>query len=430
LIRSHYVNQLSASMDGKEVTLAGWVHEVRETGKITFLLLRDRTGIVQVIGKKGVTDSRILEKMALQKESVIKVVGSLKANKEAKAGFEIVPKEISNLNPLSAQIPFEVTGKVPADLDVRLDYRYIDLRRVETNAIFNIESTMMDTFLDALRAQGFLTIRPPSMIAEASEGGSDLFPIAYFEKEAYLAQSPQLYKQLAVIGGLDKVVMITPVWRAEKSNTTYHLTESTQMDIEMGFADHEDAIKVLSETVRSIIKAVKENNAKDLEMLKAPELKVPEVKAVTYAEVIDRLHKKGHALEFGNDLTREHESAIHKEFGEAVVIKEFPTAIRAFYSMPKAENPELTNSFDFIYRGLEISSGAQRIHDYGLLTKSLEKKGLDPKKFEFYTHAFRCGAPPHAGWSIGLERFAMRITGSENIRECSMFPRDRKRITP
>lgn len=430
MIRSHYVNQLSASMDGKEVTLAGWVHEVRETGKITFLLLRDRTGVVQVIGKKGDTDDALLAQMSLPKESVVKIVGTLKANKEAKAGFEIVPNEVTNLNPLSAPIPFEVTGKVPVELDVRLDYRYIDLRRTKPTAIFNIESTIMNTFLEVQRKQDFVTIRPPSMIAEASEGGSELFPIAYFEKEAYLAQSPQLYKQLAVIGGIDRVVMITPVFRAEKSNTVYHLTESTQMDIEMGFADHEDVIKILSETVRSIIKEVKEKNGKDLETLKAPELKVPDVKTVTYAEVVDRLHKKGHALEFGNDITREHEGAIHKEFGEAVVIKEFPAAIRAFYSMPKEDDPVLTNSFDFIYRGLEISSGAQRIHKPELLVKALEKKGLNPEKFEFYVNAFRCGAPPHAGWSIGLERFAMRITGSENIRECSMFPRDRKRITP
>jgi len=428
LIRSHYIGQLSAEMDGKEVTLAGWVHEVRETGKITFLLLRDRTGVAQIIGKKGETEGRILKGMTLPKESVVKVVGIVKANKEAKAGFEIVPTEITDLNPLSAKIPFEVTGKVPVEIDVRLDYRYIDLRRAKPTAIFNIESTLMNTFLELQKERGFVTIRPPSIIAEASEGGSDLFPIAYFEKEAYLAQSPQIYKQLAVVG--DKVTMITPVFRAEKSNTVYHLTESTQMDIEMGFADHNDAIKALSETVRSMIKAVKEKNAKDLETLKAPPLEVPEVKEVTYEEVIDLLHKRGHALEFGNDITREHEAAIHREFGEAVIIKEFPAAIRAFYSMPKADNPELTNSFDFIYRGLEISSGAQRIHIPELLIKSLEKQGMDPKKFEFYIHAFRCGAPPHAGWSIGLERFAMRITGSDNIRECSLFPRDRKRVKP
>ena len=430
MIRSHYIGQLSAEMDGKEVTLAGWVHEVRETGKITFLLLRDRTGVAQIIGKKGETEGRILKGMTLPKESVVKVVGIVKANKEAKAGFEIVPTEITDLNPLSAKIPFEVTGKVPVEIDVRLDYRYIDLRRAKPTAIFNIESTLMNTFLELQKERGFVTIRPPSIIAEASEGGSDLFPIAYFEKEAYLAQSPQIYKQLAVVGGIDKVTMITPVFRAEKSNTVYHLTESTQMDIEMGFADHNDAIKALSETVRSMIKAVKEKNAKDLETLKAPPLEVPEVKEVTYEEVIDLLHKRGHALEFGNDITREHEAAIHREFGEAVIIKEFPAAIRAFYSMPKADNPELTNSFDFIYRGLEISSGAQRIHIPELLIKSLEKQGMDPKKFEFYIHAFRCGAPPHAGWSIGLERFAMRITGSDNIRECSLFPRDRKRVKP
>ena len=182
MIRSHYIGQLSAEMDGKEVTLAGWVHEVRETGKITFLLLRDRTGVAQIIGKKGETEGRILKGMTLPKESVVKVVGIVKANKEAKAGFEIVPTEITDLNPLSAKIPFEVTGKVPVEIDVRLDYRYIDLRRAKPTAIFNIESTLMNTFLELQKERGFVTIRPPSIIAEASEGGSDLFPIAYFEK--------------------------------------------------------------------------------------------------------------------------------------------------------------------------------------------------------------------------------------------------------
>ncbi len=430
MIRSHYIGQLSASMDGKEVTIAGWVHEVRETGKITFMLVRDRTGIAQVMGKAGSAGNAILKGMSKPKESVVCVRGTVRASKEARSGFEIEPKDITDLNPLSAKIPFEVTGKVPVELDVRLDYRYIDLRRAAPSAIFNIESTMLNSFTEIQKANGFTAIRPPSVIAEASEGGSELFPVAYFEKEAYLAQSPQLYKQLAVIGGLDRVSMITPVFRAEKSNTVYHLTESTQMDIEMGFADHEDVIKILNETVKAMIEAVKDNNKKDLGVLKAPALEVPEVKTVTYEEVIDRLHKKGHALEFGNDITRKHEKAIETIFGEAVVVKDFPAELRAFYSMPKKDNPELTNSFDFIYRGLEICSGAQRIHKPELLIKALEKKGLTPRKFDFYINAFRCGAPPHAGWSIGLERFAMSITGASNIRECSMFPRDRKRITP
>ncbi len=428
MLRTHYVNEITSDMDGKEVTLAGWVHEVRETAKITFLILRDRTGTVQVIGKKGDVDDSILKAMSLPKESVISVKGRVKASKEAKKGYEIIPTVVTNLNPISAPIPFEVTGKVPAEIDVRLDNRYVDIRRMETSAIFNIESTILNTFMSTLTKKGFQQIRTPCIIAESSEGGSDLFPVAYFEKSAYLAQSPQLYKQLAVIGGLNPV-MIMPVFRAEKSNTTSHLTEVTQMDIEMGFADADDVIKILVDTVKHIVTAVKEENKVDLETLGA-KLDIPEAKIVTYEQVIKGLQKKGHKIEMGHDFSKEHEKAVQEVFGDAVVIKDYPTAIRAFYSMPKKDDPEYSNSFDYIYKGLEISSGAQRIHDPEMLIEALKKRKLNPKAFEFYINAFRCGAPPHAGWSVGLERLAMQITGAKNIRECALFPRDRKRLTP
>ena len=430
MIRTHYVKEVTSALDGKTVTVAGWVHEVRDTAKIKFLILRDTTGTLQVIGKTGVTSEKVIKAMSLPKESIVRITGVVKASGEAKSGFEIMPDEIEDLNPLSVNIPFEVTGKVPVDLDVRLNYRYIDLRRKEPTAIFRIESTVLNAFKSAVSGMGFEEIRTPSMIAEASEGGSDLFPIAYFEKAAYLAQSPQLYKQLAIVGGMDKVFMITPAFRAEKSNTVYHLTECTQMDVEMAFVSGaDDAIKVLSETVLSIIRSVKENNKKELELLKA-DLRVPEVKTVTYSEAVEKLKTKGFEIEFGHDISRGHETALQKIYGDAVVVKDFPASLRAFYSMPKDDNPELTNSFDFIYKGLEITSGAQRIHKPELLIKSLEKKGLNPKHFDFYINAFRCGAPPHAGWSIGLERMTMQITGAQNIRECSLFPRDRKRLTP
>jgi nondiscriminating aspartyl-tRNA synthetase len=429
MIRTHYVKEITSALDGKTVTVAGWVHEVRDTAKIKFLILRDTTGTLQVIGKKGVTNEDVIKIMSLPKESVVRITGVVKASGEAKAGFEIMPDEVEDLNPLSINIPFEVTGKVPVDLDVRLNYRYIDLRRTEPTAIFKIESTVLNGFRNSVSGMGFEEIRTPSMIAEASEGGSDLFPIAYFEKAAYLAQSPQLYKQLAIIGGMDRVYMIMPVFRAEKSNTVYHLTESTQMDIEMAFANSDDVIKVLSETVLSIIRKVKEENKRELEIVKA-DLKVPEVKIVTYSEAVDKLKTKGFEIEFGHDISRGHETALQKIYGDAVIVRDFPASLRAFYSMPKEDNPELTHSFDFIYKGLEITSGAQRIHKPDMLIKSLEKKGLNPKHFDFYINAFRCGAPPHSGWSIGLERLTMQITGAQNIRESSLFPRDRKRLTP
>jgi aspartyl-tRNA synthetase len=416
-------------MEGKEVRLAGWVHEVRELGSMTFLLLRDTSGIVQVIAKKGEAGDDVLKSMSIPKESVVRVTGTVKVSANAKGGFEIVAKKVENLNPLSTMIPFEVTGKVPADIDVRLNSRYIDLRRPEAAAIIKIESTLYRTFLASLTKRGFIIIRPSSIIAEATEGGSDLFPIAYFEKNAYLSQSPQLHKQLAVIGGLEKVTMVIPVFRAEKSNTTYHLTESTQMDIEMAFATADDVIAILIRTFKEMLKAVIKDNQKELALLKV-KLEVPKVKVVEYSKVIKDLKKKGFPIEMGHDFSRDHEASISEMYGDAVIIKKFPTALRAFYSMPCKDNPELTESFDFIYKGLEILSGAQRIHVPEMLIESLQKKGLNPKNFEFYINAFRCGAPPHAGWSIGLERLTMRVTGAQNIRECVLFPRDRKRITP
>ena len=428
-MRTHYISELDAGMAGKEVVLAGWAHEVRDTAKVVFLLLRDTTGVVQVVGKKGETDARLIKAMTVPKESVLLVKGTVKANKEARKGFEIVPKSIENLNPLSVQIPFEVTGKVPADMDVRLNYRYIDLRRAQTSAIFKIESTVLNTFTSFFASRGFVQIRTPSIISEASEGGSDLFSVEYFDRRGYLAQSPQLYKQLAIIGGLDKVVMVVPVFRAEKSNTVYHLTEVTQMDIEMAFADADDAIKQLLDSFTAMLKAVKEKNMQELGSL-GVKLDIPKVKTVTYTEVIDKLKANGYPIEFGHDFSKEHERGVSDIFGNAVVVKDYPAAVRAFYSMPKKDNPELTESYDLIYNGYEISSGAKRAHIPEILIKSLKKKGLDPRGFEFYINAFRCGAPPHAGWSIGLERFVMSMLGLQNIREAALFPRDRKRITP
>ncbi len=429
MIRSHYVKDITPDMNGRDVTVAGWVHEVRETSKITFLILRDNTGLAQVIGKKGEIDDKIVKSMSLPKESVVSITGTVRANKESKKGFEIVPKVITNLNPLSAKVPFEVTGKVPADIDVRLNNRFIDLRRLETSAIFSIESTVLNTFISHFATLGFRNIRTPSMIGEASEGGADVFEIKYFERKAYLAQSPQLYKQLAIIGGFDKVVMVVPAFRAEKSNTTYHITECTQMDIEMGFANADDVIKLLSDAVISMIKAVAEQNKEDLNTL-GVKLSVPQVKIVTYSEAVEQLNAKGLTIEFGHDFAKEHEKALQEIYGDALIVKDYPTAIRAFYTMPKEEAAELSNSFDFIYKGMEICSGAQRIHMPDMLIESLKKRNLDPKSFEFYINAFRCGAPPHSGWSIGLERLTMQITDSKNIREASLFPRDPKRLSP
>ncbi|MDE1825739.1 MAG: aspartate--tRNA(Asn) ligase [Candidatus Micrarchaeota archaeon] len=429
MLRTHYVAQLKPEMENRRVKIAGWLHEVRNIGKISFMQVRDHTGIAQVTAKLGDVGEEIIKSTSMPKESVIAVTGIVKRNPQSKSGFEIIPEKILNLNPLEDRIPFDVTSKVPAELDVRLNYRHIDLRRLETTSVFNIESTVLSTFRGILLKQKFQEMRTPTIVDEATEGGAELFGVKYFEKTVYLAQSPQLYKQLAVIGGMDKVFMVLPVFRAEKFDTPFHLNEATQMDIEMGFADHNDAIKVLVKVASGIEAEVIKKNAPDLERL-GHKLEKSKPVVVTYKKALQRLNENDHKLEFGNDFSREHETALSELYGDMLVVKEYPTAIRAFYSMPNKKDPEISNSYDLLYKGLEISSGAQRIHISKLLEEQMLKRGMNPKNFEFYLTAFKQGAPPHAGWSIGLERFVMKLSGMQNIREASMFPRDRNRVIP
>jgi aspartyl-tRNA synthetase len=418
-------------MNGEKISLAGWVHELRDLGKVKFLILRDRTGLIQVTGKRGVTDEAVLNSMNLVKESVVKVTGIVREEKQARGGVELNPTEIINLNPVEVKIPFEVTGKVPADLDVRLNHRQIDLRRMETSAVFKIKSQMLRSFRERLYQLGFTEINPPCIVSAATEGGTELFPVEYFERKAFLAQSPQLYKQLAVIGGMDKVFMTTPVFRAEKHNTTTHLNEIISLDVEMGFANHEDAMDVLEDVMKRIIASVTKSCPEELKLL-GVDLKVPgKMGRHTYTRVVELLNESGEKLRWGADFSREQELKATELLGEELFfITEWPTESRAFYSMPNEQNPKICNGFDLMYGGMEIASGAQRIHLPKLLVEQLTSRGLDPKEFEFYVSAFRMGAPPHAGWAIGAERLAMKLCNRSNIRECSLFPRDRTRITP
>ncbi|MFH1470341.1 MAG: aspartate--tRNA(Asn) ligase [Candidatus Micrarchaeota archaeon] len=433
MMRTHYAARVTPEMDGKEVTLAGWAHEIRDIGKIKFLVLRDRTGIIQVTAKRGIVPDEIVDSIAFVKETVVQVKGKVVVGKGAKAGVEIIPTEkVVVLGPVSTTIPFEVTGKVPAELDVRLDNRYVDLRRIETTAIFNIRSVIEGAFREKLLGLDFQEITPPCVVAAATEGGTNLFKVEYFEKEAFLAQSPQLYKQMAIVGGMDKVFMTTPVFRAEKHNTVAHLNEVLQMDIEMGFCDHNDAMDILGDVAIHIIKRVKESCAKELAILGREGLKVPEkVNRYTYTEMLEKLAKLGSTTKWGEDFTKEDEKKMPEALGEELfIVSEWPTDTRAFYSMPTKEDPKICHAYDLVYMGMEVASGAQRVHIPELLVEQLKGRGMNPENFEFYVRAFRMGAPPHAGWSIGLDRMAMAITGVGNIRECTLFPRDRVRLTP
>ena len=418
-------------MNSSTVELAGWVHETRDHGKIRFLVLRDKEGLIQVIGKKGAVPDEVFDNISLPKETVISLKGTVKASPQAPNGVEVVPSEVKVLNNVSIQLPVDPTSHIEAELDVRLDNRHIDLRTKRVHSIFHIQSNILRSFREKMMALDFEEMVPPSLIAAASEGGADVFPVIYFEKEAFLSQSPQLYKQLAVIGGMERVFMTPQYFRAEKHNTTAHLNEVTGLDAEIGFADHHIAMKVLSDVFLHILSTVKKNSANQLNELKI-DLHVPDkLNVYTYTEAVDMLNKHGMKFDWGTDFGRDEERKLFELIGEeAYIISEYPTAVRAFYSMPNEEDPKISNSYDLMYQGVEMASGAQRIHLPDLLTKQIKAKGMNPDGFKFYIDAFKSGAPPHAGFGMGLQRVCMALTRQKNIRECTMFPRDMHRLTP
>lgn len=410
-----------------EVEVYGWVHDSRDLGKIKFLILRDITGRVQITAVKNEVSKEIFDLMSsISRESVIKVKGKLKKSKQAPNGSEIIPKNIEIMAIAEHPLPIDVSDRSKTELPKRLDYRFLDLHREKIQAIFKIQSTISNSFREHFLNKGFIEFQPPSIISSASEGGTALFTAQYFEKKAFLAQSPQLYKQMAACS-MEKVFTITPVWRAEKHNTIRHLNECRQMDIEMAFADQEIVMKQVEDVVKYIVEKIIKKNKTELEILEV-KLKVPKTKYISYEETIKLLNVK-----FEEDLTPENERELERKFPDTIVfVHSWPASIKPFYIMPKSHDPnaKLSEGFDAIYKGVEITSGGQRIHIPELLEKRLKAKGLNPKDFKHYIDSFRHGAPMHGGWSIGLERLTHALLNLDNIREACMFPRDRDRLTP
>ncbi len=413
---------------GKEVLLKGWVYEIRDLNKLAFVSLRDISGIVQCVLKGEDLMNKFKE---LSLESVIEIKGIVKEAKiKADNLRSDVEVEVLEINILSKaeRLPIHINEKTTnTDLSKRLDYRSLDVRKPEVLAKFKIQSTIINSFREFFYNENFIEIQPPAIIATSTEGGTDLFKIKYFEKDAYLAQSPQLYKQLMAIS-MEKVFSTNAIWRAEKHDTSRHINEVRQMDIEVGFADDMEVMKYLEKSVQFIVKNVLEKHKDDLNLLKI-DLKIPKAKYLKYAEAIELLNDNGFSMKDGDDFEPEAERKLCELFPNAIVFTyEWPVSIKPFYIWPKDKG--ISGGFDALYGGLEISSGGQRVHDPEILIKQLKAKGLKPKDFDWYIDAFRFGAPVHSGWSIGLERLSQAIMKVDNIREVTLFPRDRKRLTP
>jgi nondiscriminating aspartyl-tRNA synthetase len=426
-MKRSYVQDLTI---GKDVLLKGWVYESRIMSKMAFVLLRDSTGIVQCIIKNQDV-LKIAQDLTL--ESVVEITGKvLKADVKAEFARKDLEIEVKSLNILNKaeKLPIQVNEKtVKAELPTRLDNRSLDIRKQNIHAIFKIQSTISNSFREYFYKQNFLEIQPPGIIATSTEGGTDLFEVKYFDKKAYLAQSPQLYKQLAAIS-FEKVFSTSAVWRAEKHDTTKHINEIRQMDIECAFCDDLEIMKQLEGVVRYVVKKVLENNKAELILL-GISLKVPDVKYLKYSEAVELLNKNNFRMDMGDDFEPEAERKLCSLFPDTIIFTyEWPIKLKPFYIWPKDEHKGISGGFDALYGGLEISSGGQRVHIPEILIKSIKSKGLKPEDFKWYIDAFRYGAPMHAGWSIGLERLTQAMLGLDNIRECTLFPRDRRRLTP
>lgn len=420
---------------GEEVLLKGWVHHIRALGRVAFILLRDRTGIAQ-----GIVSDDTLRSCLPERESVVAIRGQVKEEKQAPDGLEIIVNAIEVIAAPTIPLPFEVNrsmAKLNLKLDMILDHRAFALRNPELGKVFYIQAEIVRTFADYLRRQGFLEIHSSKIVGTGTEGGTNLFRIQYFEQPAYLAQSPQFYKQMLVGAGYERVFEIGFVYRAEDHATSRHINEYLSLDFEMGFIENEqDVIAMEIGFLRELFENLRRNCARELAFYNKQLPEIKEIPQFPLSEARAILQKEfGKQLGPDDDLDPEGERLIceyaRRVYGsDFAFITMYPTVVRPFYTMPDKENPAITRSFDLLYKGLEVTTGSQRIHDPQMLENSLRSRGMNPAGFESYLEIFRLGMPPHGGLAIGTERLTQQILDLENVRQACFFPRDRYRLIP
>ena len=428
LRRSHYSNDLNSSMDGSSVTVMGWVLTIRGHGNITFATIRDKNGEIPIVAKKGDCPDDVREKLSsLKAHSSIGVIGKVKSSEKAPTGYEIIPSELRVFSEVEKIAPFEPVAKTVKNIDTRLEVRPIDLRRSVLQHIFNARSQVLKSIRDYFYQNNFTEINTPKMIATATEGGAALFPIFYYNKEAFLAQSPQLYKEQLTMS-FEKVFEIAPIFRAEPSRTNRHLAEAISIDLEEAFVDYNDVMSRIEDIIKISIQTVKEyaKNNPDAEFI-IPE--IPQnIPRYSYDELVDRMQKAGAKTEWGDDLYPSNLKKIGLE--GFYFIKDWPLGPKPFYVKDSKQNPKISESFDLMFGDLELSSGSTRIEKRDELEERMKNKGMNTDAFEYHLGAFDFGVPPHAGCGIGLERLIMALTGTENIRDVTFYPRDVDRLTP
>lgn len=403
---------------------------------MAFAVVRDRSGGTQVTLKKGVTDPSLFEVLAdLPRESIIEVEGTVAKSAKAKRGIELAPTRITVVSRAEVPLPLGVVDKVGAELDTRLNHRILDLRKPAVRHVFELRGALLEGFRQSFRERGYLEIETPKLLRQGAEGGATLFSVDYFEGTAYLAQSPQLYKQMMIAAGFERVFEIAPAFRAEPSDTVRHLTEFTSLDAEVGYIGGPDDVRHELESV--IVGAVRHAQVRLVEgenplSEKLPELKPP-FPRYSFDDCQTWLGHPGSEADLGTDDEKRLGEIVRARDGaEFYFITDFPTAVKAgtFYAERQLDNPARTGYFDLDGRGLELASGGPREHRIDRLRENLRTAGLDPASFTGYLEAFRYGMPPHGGWGFGVDRFVQLLAGLPNVREARLFPRDRYRLEP
>jgi nondiscriminating aspartyl-tRNA synthetase len=414
------------------ILVRGWVHKIHDLGKLTFIHLRDKTGIIQLVVDKKLD-------INIRLEMSVEVTGERVNNPKAPSGIELLVHDFKVLGKTYYDtLPFEINNqKLTASLETQLDNRSISLRRPKTRAVFKIQEEIVEAFRGFLKAQRFSEIHTPKLISSSNEGGSEMFTVNYFDTRAFLAQSPQFYKQMMVGSGFERVFEIGAAYRAELHNTWRHLNEYISLDVEMAFIDDEFDLMALEESFMNHLFAhLKETCEEELAMFDVTLPQSVEIPRIPLSEVQNILLEKFNKRSPVGNIDAEGEAIFSKYVKDTynsdfVFLTKYPISKRPMYTMPDENIPDMTKSFDLIYKGLEITTGGQRIHDYEMLTNNIIKFGLKPEDFDFvYLNNFKYGMPPHGGFAIGLERLTMQILNLENVREATLLPRDMKRLEP
>ena len=424
--------QLGAHI-GEIVRLHGSIYKIRKMSSFAFVLLRTKRQMVQCVYEPAYARFALEE---LKEEACVRFTAEVIREERSRSGYDLHLLDVEILSEPEEVPPVVINQKrVNTSIENLLDYRPITLRNEKERAVFQIQARICQAFREFLDGQHFTEIHTPKLVAAGAEGGAELFKVQYFDRPAYLAQSPQLYKQILMSTGLDRVYEIGPAFRAEQSNTNRHVTEFISFDGEMSWIQSQnDVMAMIEEIVDHVLRGLKERGAKQLEVL-GKEINVPArpYPILTYSECLKMVNDAGLKLNEGDDLGTEGEKIVGDVMGQKGIdlyfIAEYPEEAKPFYIMEKDGTP-YSYSFDLDYRGQEVSSGGQREHRYDVLVKRMEKKGLDPEDFEFYLEAFRYGMPPHGGWGIGIERFLVKMLDLPNIREAILFPRDPSRLEP